>query len=92
VWLGSRISHVAYAPEIARAMLQRQQASAIISARAKIVEGAVGMVEMALDMLSKHEIVELDTERRAAMASNLLVVLCGERATQPMINTGSIYT
>lgn len=87
----ARISHLAYAPEIAAAMLQRQQASAIIAARQKIVEGAVGMVEMALDMLAKHNIVELDTERKAAMVSNLLVVLCGERSTQPVVNAGSIY-
>lgn len=87
----SRISHLAYAPEIATAMLQRQQASAIIAARQKIVEGAVGMVEMALGMLSEKGIVDLDTERKAAMVSNLLVVLCGERATQPVVNTGTIY-
>ncbi|MBL8232909.1 MAG: SPFH domain-containing protein [Bryobacterales bacterium] len=87
----ARISHLAYAPEIAAAMLQRQQASAIIAARQKIVEGAVGMVEMALELLAKNKIVELDSERKAAMVSNLLVVLCGERATQPVINTGSIY-
>lgn len=87
----SRISHLAYAPEIAQAMLQRQQASAIIAARQKIVEGAVGMVEMALDMLSQRSVVNLDEERKAAMVSNLLVVLCGERATQPVINTGTIY-
>jgi regulator of protease activity HflC (stomatin/prohibitin superfamily) len=87
----ARISHLAYAPEIAAAMLQRQQASAIIAARQKIVEGAVGMVEMALDMLARNNIVELDSERKAAMVSNLLVVLCGERATQPVVNTGSIY-
>ena len=87
----SRISHLAYSPEIATAMLQRQQASAIVAARSKIVEGAVGMVEMALDMLSKKGIVELDTERKAAMVSNLLVVLCGERGTQPVVNTGTIY-
>jgi regulator of protease activity HflC (stomatin/prohibitin superfamily) len=87
----SRISHLAYAPEIANVMLQRQQASAIISARAKIVEGAVGMVEMALEMLSKKGIVELDTERKAAMVSNLLVVLCGERGSQPVVNTGTLY-
>jgi regulator of protease activity HflC (stomatin/prohibitin superfamily) len=72
-------------------MLQRQQAGAIIAARSRIVEGAVGMVEMALDQLSRREILELDNERRAAMVSNLLVVLCGERATQPVINTGTIY-
>ena len=89
--LEARISHLAYAPEIAAAMLQRQQAGAIIAARQRIVEGAVGMVEMALEMLSTREIVKLDDERRAAMVSNLLVVLCGERATQPIINTGTIY-
>ena len=72
-------------------MLQRQQASAIIAARQKIVEGAVGMVEMALDMLSRHKVVDLDEERKAAMVSNLLVVLCGERGTQPIVNTGTIY-
>jgi len=87
----SRISHLAYAPEIATVMLQRQQASAIIAARSKIVEGAVGMVEMALELLSKKGIVELDPERKAAMVSNLLVVLCGERGTQPVVNTGTIY-
>ncbi len=87
----ARISHLAYAPEIAAVMLQRQQASAIIAARQKIVEGAVGMVEMALDLLSKNKVVELDEERRAAMVSNLLVVLCGDRATQPVVNTGTIY-
>jgi regulator of protease activity HflC (stomatin/prohibitin superfamily) len=87
----ARISHLAYAPEIAQAMLQRQQAGAIVAARSRIVEGAVGMVEMALDQLSRREILELDNERRAAMVSNLLVVLCGERATQPVVNTGTIY-
>ena len=87
----ARISHLAYAPEIAAAMLQRQQAGAIIAARQRIVEGAVGMVEMALDMLSKKSIVQLDEERKAAMVSNLLVVLCGDRNTQPVINTGTIY-
>ena len=87
----ARISHLAYAPEIAAVMLQRQQASAIIAARQKIVEGAVGMVEMALDLLSKNKVVELDEERRAAMVSNLLVVLCGDRATQPVVNAGTIY-
>jgi len=87
----SRISHLAYAPEIATVMLQRQQASAIIAARAKIVEGAVGMVEMALEMLSEKKLVEFDPERKAAMVSNLLVVLCGERGTQPVVNTGTIY-
>lgn len=89
--LESRISHLAYAPEIAQAMLQRQQASAIIAARTRIVEGAVSMVEMALSELSKRNVVELDPERRAAMVSNLLVVLCGERSTQPVINAGSLY-
>lgn len=87
----ARISHLAYAPEIAAAMLQRQQAGAIIAARQRIVEGAVGMVEMALAMLSKKEIVTLDEERKAAMVSNLLVVLCGERGAQPIVNTGTIY-
>jgi regulator of protease activity HflC (stomatin/prohibitin superfamily) len=87
----ARISHLAYAPEIAAAMLQRQQAGAIIAARQRIVEGAVGMVEMALDMLSQKSIVALDEERKAAMVSNLLVVLCGDRNTQPVINTGTIY-
>ena len=87
----ARISHLAYAPEIAAAMLQRQQAGAIIAARQRIVEGAVGMVEMALDMLSKKSIVTLDEDRKAAMVSNLLVVLCGDRNTQPVINTGTIY-
>jgi regulator of protease activity HflC (stomatin/prohibitin superfamily) len=87
----ARISHLAYAPEIAGAMLQRQQAGAIIAARQRIVEGAVGMVEMALDMLSSKEIVRLDEERRAAMVSNLLVVLCGERGAQPVLNTGTLY-
>jgi len=87
----ARISHLAYAPEIAQAMLQRQQAGAIIAARQRIVEGAVGMVEMALSMLSHREIVVLDDERKAAMVSNLLVVLCGDRNTQPVINTGTIY-
>jgi regulator of protease activity HflC (stomatin/prohibitin superfamily) len=89
--LEARISHLAYAPEIAHAMLQRQQAGAIIAARQRIVEGAVGMVEMALEMLSRRDIVALDNERKAAMVSNLLVVLCGDRATQPIINTGTIY-
>jgi regulator of protease activity HflC (stomatin/prohibitin superfamily) len=87
----ARISHLAYAPEIAAAMLQRQQAGAIIAARQRIVEGAVGMVEMALDMLSAKSIITLDEERKAAMVSNLLVVLCGDRNTQPVINTGTIY-
>jgi regulator of protease activity HflC (stomatin/prohibitin superfamily) len=87
----ARISHLAYAPEIAAAMLQRQQAGAIIAARQRIVEGAVGMVEMALEMLSAKSIIQLDEERKAAMVSNLLVVLCGDRNTQPVINTGTIY-
>jgi hypothetical protein len=87
----ARISHLAYAQEIAQAMLQRQQAGAIIAARTRIVEGAVSMVEMALNELSKRNVVDLDPERRAAMVSNLLVVLCGERGTQPIVNTGSIY-
>jgi regulator of protease activity HflC (stomatin/prohibitin superfamily) len=87
----ARISHLAYAPEIAQAMLQRQQAGAIIAARQKIVDGAVGMVEMALERLSRNKVIELDEERKAAMVSNLLVVLCGERATQPVVNTGTIY-
>jgi hypothetical protein len=87
----ARISHLAYAPEIAAAMLQRQQAGAIIAARQLIVQGAVGMVEMALEMLSHKAIVQLDEERKAAMVSNLLVVLCGERAAQPIVNTGTIH-
>ncbi len=87
----ARISHLAYAAEIAGAMLQRQQASAIVAARTKIVEGAVGMVEMALEMLSKKNIVELDEERKAAMVSNLMVVLCGEKGAQPVLNTGTLY-
>ena len=89
--LEARISHLAYAPEIAQAMLQRQQAGAIIAARQRIVEGAVGMVQMALDHAVQRDILELDNERKAAMVSNLLVVLCGERSTQPVINTGTIY-
>ena len=89
--LEARINHLAYAPEIASAMLQRHQAGAIIAARSRIVEGAVGMVEMALELLSKREIVSLDNERKAAMVSNLLVVLCGDRNTQPVVNTGTIY-
>ena len=87
----ARISHLAYAQEIAHAMLQRQQAGAIIAARQRIVEGAVGMVEMALDMLSRRDIVTLDNERKAAMVSNLLFVLCGDKSTQPIVNTGTIY-
>ena len=89
--LDSRISHLAYAPVIAQAMLQRQQANAIISARTRIVAGAVGMVEMALAELEKNGVVHLDEERKAQMVSNLLVVLCSERSTQPIVNTGSIY-
>ena len=88
--IDAKIAHLAYAPEIAQAMLQRQQAGAIIAARQRIVEGAVGMVEMALALLAKNKIVELDEERKAAMVSNLLVVLCGERSTQPIINTGTL--
>jgi regulator of protease activity HflC (stomatin/prohibitin superfamily) len=87
----ARISHLAYAPEIAGAMLRRQQASAVIAARQKIVEGAVGMVEMALDEISRKGVVKLDEERKAAMVSNLLVVLCGDKSTQPIVNTGTIY-
>ncbi len=87
----ARISHLAYAPEIASAMLRRQQASAVISARAKVVEGAVGMVEMALAQLSERSIIELDDERKAAMVSNLLVVLCSDDSAQPIVNAGSIY-
>ncbi len=87
----ARVSHLAYSPEIAQAMLQRQQASAIIAARSKIVEGAVGMVENALEMLSSKGIVTLDDERKAQMVSNLLVVLCSERAAQPVVNAGTIY-
>ena len=88
----ARLSHLAYAPEIAQAMLRRQQASAVVAARARIVEGAVGMVEMALEELSKRSVVVLDEERKAAMVSNLLVVLCSEQNTQPVVNTGSLYT
>ncbi|MCE9626472.1 MAG: SPFH domain-containing protein [Candidatus Eisenbacteria bacterium] len=87
----ARISHLAYAPEIANAMLRRQQASAMIAARSKIVEGAVSMVEMALQELSKRSVVHLDEERKAAMVSNLLVVLCSEHETQPIVNAGSLY-
>jgi regulator of protease activity HflC (stomatin/prohibitin superfamily) len=88
----ARISHLAYAPEIAQAMLQRQQASAVVAAREKIVDGAVGMVESALAQLEQKDIVELDAERKAAMVSNLLTVLCSERGTTPVVNTGSLYT
>lgn len=87
----ARISHLAYAQEIAQAMLQRQQAGAIIAARQRIVEGAVGMVAMALDKLRSQGVVDLDEERKAAMVSNLLVVLCGERGTQPVVNTGTLH-
>jgi regulator of protease activity HflC (stomatin/prohibitin superfamily) len=87
----SRITHLAYAPEIAQAMLRRQQASAVVAARQRIVEGAVGMVELALDRLSEHEVVELDEERKATMVGNLMVVLCGDRDAQPVLNTGSLY-
>jgi regulator of protease activity HflC (stomatin/prohibitin superfamily) len=87
----ARITHLAYAAEIASAMLRRQQASAIIAARQKIVEGAVGMVEMALDMLSAKNVVTLDEERKASMVSNLLVVLCSDRDAQPIVNTGTLY-
>ncbi|MDX2298162.1 MAG: SPFH domain-containing protein [Xanthomonadaceae bacterium] len=87
----ARISHLAYAPEIAQAMLQRQQAGAVIAARTRIVEGAVSMVELALDQLKKRGVVDLDPERRAVMVSNLLVVLCSDRATQPVVNTGTLY-
>ncbi|MGW5851905.1 SPFH domain-containing protein [Streptomyces sp. NPDC055254] len=87
----SRFTHLAYAPEIASAMLQRQQAGAVVAARKQIVEGAVGMVELALTRLAEQEIVELDSERKAAMVSNLMVVLCGDRAAQPVLNTGTLY-
>jgi len=89
--LEARISHLAYAPEIAGAMLQRQQAGAVIAARSRIVQGAVSMVEMALEELARKQIVELDAERKAAMVSNLLVVLCSDRHTQPVVNTGTLY-
>jgi regulator of protease activity HflC (stomatin/prohibitin superfamily) len=87
----ARISHLAYAPEIANAMLRRQQATAVIAARQKIVEGAVGMVEMALDLLNAKQVVTLDEERKATMVSNLLVVLCGDKDAQPVVNTGTLY-
>ena len=89
--LEARLMHLAYAPEIAEAMLRRQQASAVVAARQKIVEGAVGMVRMALEMLKEEQVVELDEERKAAMVSNLLVVLCGESHTQPIVNAGTLY-
>jgi regulator of protease activity HflC (stomatin/prohibitin superfamily) len=87
----ARLSHLAYAPEIAHAMLQRQQAHAVVAARQKIVEGAVGMVEMALEQLSEKSLVDMDDERKATMVSNLLVVLCSEHAAQPVVNTGTLY-
>jgi len=87
----ARISHLAYASEIAGAMLRRQQAGAVVAARTKIVEGAVGMVELALEALAKSQMVQLDEERKAAMVSNLLVVLCGEHDVQPVVNTGTLY-
>ncbi|MET9443950.1 SPFH domain-containing protein [Streptomyces sp. NPDC006610] len=87
----SRFTHLAYAPEIASAMLQRQQAGAVVAARRQIVDGAVGMVEAALDRLTERDIVELDSERKAAMVSNLMVVLCGDRSAQPVLNTGTLY-
>jgi len=88
----ARLSHLAYAPEIANAMLRRQQAEAVVAARTRIVEGAVGMVELALERLEQHRTIELDQERKAAMVSNLLVVLCGEQGAQAVVNTGSLYT
>jgi regulator of protease activity HflC (stomatin/prohibitin superfamily) len=91
VVIEARISHLAYSQEIAHAMLQRQQATAIVAARSKIVEGAVGMVEMALELLSKKDIVHLDEEKKAAMVSNLMVVLCGDKAATPVLNTGTLY-
>lgn len=87
----ARISHLAYAPEVAQAMLQRQQANAVIAARSRIVAGAVGMVEMALSELQKNGVVQLDQERNAHMVSNLLTVLCSDRGTQPVVNAGSLY-
>jgi regulator of protease activity HflC (stomatin/prohibitin superfamily) len=89
--LETRISHLAYAPEIAAAMLRRQQATAVVAARQKIVEGAVGMVEMALEMLAQKQVITLDEERKAAMVSNLMVVLCSEHSTQPVVNTGTLH-
>jgi SPFH domain / Band 7 family len=87
-----RISHLAYSPEIAQAMLRRQQANAVVAARSRIVEGSVGMVEMALARLDEHGIVELDEERKAAMVSNLLVVLCADQPASPVVNAGTLYT
>src|SRR5204862_8203597 len=89
--LESRVTHLAYAPEIAQAMLARQQASAIVAARFKIVEGAVGMVQLALASLREQEVVDLDEERKAQMISNLMVVLCGDRSAQPVVNAGTLY-
>ena len=89
--IDARLTHLAYAPEIAQAMLRRQQAEAIIAARKKIVEGAVGMVEMAVDMLAQGGNIDLDDERKATMATNLMVVLCGESEAQPVLNTGTLY-
>jgi hypothetical protein len=86
-----RVSHLAYSPEIAQAMLRRQQASAVVAARTRIVDGAVGMVELALDRIAERGIVELDEERKAAMVSNLLVVLCSDQPASPIVNTGSLY-
>ncbi len=88
----ARLSHLAYAPEIAGAMLQRQQAEAVVAARTRIVDGAVGIVEMALDKLEKHSMIKLDDERKAAMVNNLLVVLCGEKAAHPVVHAGTLYT
>ena len=87
-----RISHLAYASEIAQAMLRRQQANAVVAARSRIVEGAVGMVEMALNRLNERDIIELDEERKAAMVSNLMVVLCGDQPASPIVNTGTLYS
>lgn len=87
----ARLTHLAYSPEIAQVMLRRQQAEAIVSARTKIVQGAVGMVEMALDEIARKEVVELDDERKASMVSNLLVVLCSESEVHPVVNTGTLY-
>lgn len=87
-----RVSHLAYASEIAQAMLRRQQANAVVAARSRIVEGAVGMVEMALTRLNERDIVELDEERKAAMVSNLMVVLCGDQPASPIVNTGTLYS
>lgn len=91
VMVEARLSHLAYAPEIAEAMLRRQQAEAIISARRRIVDGAVGMVEMALQKLEEHGTIKLDEERKATMVSNLLVVLCGEQSVSPVVNTGTLH-